>query len=203
MPGLAKYDLYVVSQLLRDTLYKLIELVLYIKIACYLDIYKLAKSQNNACMPIIRITPTFSTSSQQTRIKHPQNVYLCTLYRVSSLNMAVKRHNKDRLWSLKYFAGFLPRPTFTSIILETIWSQNSCMSCHFQYVVGPLFAGREGTPGRHEPPLCRHEPPRFARQTEPPIYKPSICYADQTSAMQNLPPLSSKRVSMHYTAQLS
>ena len=26
---------------------------------------------------------------------------------------------------------------------------------------------REGTPGRHEPQLCRHEPPRFARQTEP------------------------------------
>ena len=26
---------------------------------------------------------------------------------------------------------------------------------------------REGTHGRYEPPLCRHEPPRFARQTEP------------------------------------
>ena len=26
---------------------------------------------------------------------------------------------------------------------------------------------REGTPERHEPPLCRHEPPRFSRQTEP------------------------------------
>ena len=28
--------------------------------------------------------------------------------------------------------------------------------------------GREGFPGRHKPPPCRHEPPRFARQTEPP-----------------------------------
>ena len=29
--------------------------------------------------------------------------------------------------------------------------------------------GREGTPGRHEPPLCRHEPPRVAKQTKPPL----------------------------------
>ena len=29
--------------------------------------------------------------------------------------------------------------------------------------------GREGTPGRHEPPLCRNEPPRVARQTKPPL----------------------------------
>ena len=28
---------------------------------------------------------------------------------------------------------------------------------------------REGTPGRHEPPLCRHEPPRVVRQTKPPL----------------------------------
>ena len=27
---------------------------------------------------------------------------------------------------------------------------------------------REGNPGRHEPPLCRHEPSRVARQTKPP-----------------------------------
>ena len=26
---------------------------------------------------------------------------------------------------------------------------------------------KEGTPGRHEPPLYKNEPPRFARQTEP------------------------------------
>jgi len=25
------------------------------------------------------------------------------------------------------------------------------------------------TPGPHEPPLCGHEPPKFARQTEPPL----------------------------------
>jgi len=31
--------------------------------------------------------------------------------------------------------------------------------------------GRKGTPGRHQHPLCRHEPPRFARQTEPPLYR--------------------------------
>ena len=36
---------------------------------------------------------------------------------------------------------------------------------------------REGTPGRHEPSLCRHEPPRFARQTEPPLFRPSLRYA--------------------------
>ena len=29
------------------------------------------------------------------------------------------------------------------------------------------YLGRKGTPGLLEPPLCRHEPPRFARQTEP------------------------------------
>ena len=29
---------------------------------------------------------------------------------------------------------------------------------------------REGTPRRHEPQLCRHESPRFARQTKPPLY---------------------------------
>ena len=28
---------------------------------------------------------------------------------------------------------------------------------------------REGTTGRHDPQLCRHEPPRFAMQTEPPL----------------------------------
>ena len=31
--------------------------------------------------------------------------------------------------------------------------------------------GRDGTFGRHEPPLCRHEPPRFARQTKPLLCK--------------------------------
>ena len=29
---------------------------------------------------------------------------------------------------------------------------------------------REGTSGRHEPPPCRHEPCRFSRQIEPPLY---------------------------------
>ena len=29
------------------------------------------------------------------------------------------------------------------------------------------FIVREGTPGHHEPPICRQEPPRFARHTEP------------------------------------
>ena len=36
---------------------------------------------------------------------------------------------------------------------------------------------REGTPRRHEPPLCRQEPPRFAMQTEPPPCGPSLRYA--------------------------
>ena len=36
---------------------------------------------------------------------------------------------------------------------------------------------REGTPGRYEPPLCRHEPPRFARQTAPPLCRPCLRYA--------------------------
>ena len=43
---------------------------------------------------------------------------------------------------------------------------------------------REETPGRHEPPLCRHEPPRFARKIEPPLCRQSLCYADSASAMQ-------------------
>jgi len=30
---------------------------------------------------------------------------------------------------------------------------------------------REGTPGRHEPPVCRHEPPRVARQTKPQLFR--------------------------------
>ena len=36
---------------------------------------------------------------------------------------------------------------------------------------------REGTPRRHEPPLFRHEPPRLARQTKPPLCsnEPSPC----------------------------
>ena len=36
---------------------------------------------------------------------------------------------------------------------------------------------REGNPGRHEPPLCRQEPPIFARQTEPPPCIKSLGYA--------------------------
>jgi len=31
------------------------------------------------------------------------------------------------------------------------------------------YLPREGNPGHHEPPLCRHEPPRFAKQIEPPL----------------------------------
>ena len=30
------------------------------------------------------------------------------------------------------------------------------------------YQRREGTPDRHEPRLCRKEPPKFAEQTEPP-----------------------------------
>ena len=37
-----------------------------------------------------------------------------------------------------------------------------------------LWPPREG---RHEPPLCRHEPPKFARQTEPPLCRPSFRYS--------------------------
>ena len=47
-----------------------------------------------------------------------------------------------------------------------------------------LSSEREGTPGRHEPQLCRHKPPKFARDTEPPLCRPSFCYADRASAMQ-------------------
>jgi len=32
------------------------------------------------------------------------------------------------------------------------------------------------------------EPPRFARQTEPPLCRPSLHYADQASTMQTKPP---------------
>ena len=48
---------------------------------------------------------------------------------------------------------------------------------------------REGTLGRHEPPLCRPEPPRFARQTEPLLSRPSLRYADRASTMQTVPAL--------------
>ena len=34
---------------------------------------------------------------------------------------------------------------------------------------GNTVVTREGTPGRHEPPLCRHEPPRVAWKTKPPL----------------------------------
>ena len=38
-----------------------------------------------------------------------------------------------------------------------------------------LSSEREGTPGRHEPQLCRHKPSRFAEPTEPPPYsKPAF-----------------------------
>ena len=48
---------------------------------------------------------------------------------------------------------------------------------------------RDETPGRHEPPLCRHKPPVFARQTEPPLCRKSLCYT------VNEPPLH-RRVSL-------
>ena len=53
---------------------------------------------------------------------------------------------------------------------------------------------REWTPRRLEPLLCRHEPPRFARQTEPPLYRPSLRYADRVSSI--------KWTSLHHTEQI-
>jgi len=44
---------------------------------------------------------------------------------------------------------------------------------------GYISLSREGAPGRPEPPLCRHEPSRFARQT-----KPSLC---RNLSMYNTP----------------
>ena len=43
---------------------------------------------------------------------------------------------------------------------------HSISSRHLEYLYVHCTV-REETPGRHEPLLCRHEPPRFARQTEP------------------------------------
>ena len=43
---------------------------------------------------------------------------------------------------------------------------------------------REGTHGRHELPLFRHQPPRFAKQLEPPLCRPSLHFADHASTMQ-------------------
>ena len=43
-----------------------------------------------------------------------------------------------------------------------------------------------GNPGRHEPPTCRHEPPIFVRQTDPPPCSKSLCYAvKKASAIQS------------------
>ena len=46
---------------------------------------------------------------------------------------------------------------------------SSCELSHCN--MGPIGINymREGTPGRHEPLQCRHEPPRVARQTKPPL----------------------------------
>ena len=60
--------------------------------------------------------------------------------------------------------------------------------------VRPTKSVREGTPGRHEPPQCRHEPPRFVGQTKPPLGRASLRYTDRASAMQY--------TSLHHTAQL-
>ena len=56
---------------------------------------------------------------------------------------------------------------------------------------------REGTPGRHKPLLCRHELPRFARQTEPPLCRPSLCYADRVYTL-----CSERAFAMAHKAQL-
>ena len=47
-----------------------------------------------------------------------------------------------------------------------------------------VYCRREGTPRHHELSLCRHKPARFARQTEPPLCRPSLCYADHASSIQ-------------------
>ena len=39
-----------------------------------------------------------------------------------------------------------------------------------------LWCERGNPPGRHEPPQCRHEPPIFSKQTEPPPIRPSLRY---------------------------
>ena len=66
-----------------------------------------------------------------------------------------------------------------------IWVQ--CWNWH-QYKEG-------GNPGHHEPLLCRHKPPRFARQTEPPLCRPNLRYADLAFVMQQW-------TSIHHTEQL-
>ena len=38
------------------------------------------------------------------------------------------------------------------------------------------YSAREGTPRRHEPPLCRYEPSIFARQTMSPPHSKSLHY---------------------------
>ena len=47
---------------------------------------------------------------------------------------------------------------------------SSCKCKNYDYKCLYWHTAREGTPRRHEPPICRHEPLRFARQTEPPLY---------------------------------
>ena len=67
------------------------------------------------------------------------------------------------------------------------------MSLCYADIEPPRFARQT------EPPLCRQslryadsEPPRFARHTEPPLCRQSLRYADRTSAIavNELPPYS-------------
>ena len=67
------------------------------------------------------------------------------------------------------------------MMLEVLEAYSVCLQCTMleglELEVQCMCVVREGTPRRHE--LRRHEPPRFAWQTEPPLCRPTLHHTEQ------------------------
>ena len=73
-----------------------------------------------------------------------------------------------RLYPLSFFANTPFKLSFTLKYAFIFFSQRKKWFWNRRFY-GCVLLLRKGTPGHHVPPLCRHEPPRFARQTVPPL----------------------------------
>ena len=80
----------------------------------------------------------------------------CSLSENHSFRISLTNHDIITVllgvWQLLFNAGFAPSP-FSD----------------FRPSASSQTRGG-GTPGRHEPSLCRHKPPRFAKQAKPQLY---------------------------------
>ena len=87
---------------------------------------------------------------------------MCTLSTVYTIYVDLNPLNPVQMYSVTFgWAGF----------------RNDVMTGNWNFVERVGGQDEVWYLGRHEPLLWRHEPPRFAWQTEPPLCRPSLRYA--------------------------